>query len=151
MVPHVKPQNVAEHSFHVLWIYFWLYEKYAFNTPSFFDAMRVLAHDADEAMTGDHPSPTKGLPDTSEAMQNKCWVKIADCLEMDVFLREEKALGNSAIDDIQKDNSYRAQCWVDKLKTFGCTVPKFDKLADTLWDEIKINKHVGLRGVEYAR
>lgn len=152
VVPTLRSQNVAEHSFHTLWIYAWLYDRYQFNAPSFYDALRVLAHDADEAISGDAPGPSKGPPNTEGASADKAWMKVADYLEAGLFLLEEQALGNTCLDPILDDLKWRGGLWVEHLSSFGWFVgvdghKHFEVMLDDLWSEVSIHDHPGLRGL----
>lgn len=146
IVPTVYKQNVAEHTFHVLWIYLWLHNRFAVSKNDFYALCRIIEHDADEAMTGDGPSPSKPFPDASDADAERCWIKIADYLEAYLFIREDAALGNSTMNAICIDVCNRGQVFVERLRAFGWGVPDFTKLASDLWGEVDVKKHPGMRG-----
>lgn len=150
VVATIREQNVAEHSFHVLWIHAWLAEKFRFTVGSYYDALRILTHDDDEAVSGDAPSPSKGFASTESADAAKCWLKVADCLEAALFMREEAALGNSTTAPIEHDAIYRGQLWVERLRSFGWQIDGgFERVLNQLWDEVDTSKHPMMKGIKY--
>lgn len=96
VVPTIHKQNVAEHSFHVSVLALWLVSLHARGDDGNFKLDVLLAamqHDADEARSGDAPSPYKDTPlDTED--QVEIVVKCADKLEALLFIEEERRLGN---------------------------------------------------------
>lgn len=114
VIPTLRKQSVAEHSFHVLWLFQWVANKLEIETNlSFEDALLVLFHDWDESETGDIPGPNKGRPSTDHCDQFKCVLKIADCLEAWLFIAEDQAMGNSTLSDIRRDVEYKGQVWLE--------------------------------------
>lgn len=110
--PTHRTQNVAEHSFGVCALTLWVL---ALHEQKNDDAFRCLClthavtHDADEAVTGDAPSPTKdGRRKKAAALaQHEIVVKVADILEACVFMQEEILMGNHVyanplMQDLQK-------------------------------------------------
>lgn len=103
VVPTIRQQSVAEHSFHVTRIAQWLTQFHAEGGDvGFYSTIMKLAliHDDEEAKTGDYPSTTK-VPRMPSDQVNLV-VKIADKLEALVFLAEEEAMGNSRVKDIME-------------------------------------------------
>jgi hypothetical protein len=109
--------------------------------------MRIAAHDDEEAIEGDAPGPSKGMPDASNADQEKCWLKIADYLEACMTIREDAALGNSTLSGIFTDACNRGQIFVERLREFGVDVHSFSAIEAFLWRKVDIHKHPGMRGV----
>ncbi|MBU6232146.1 HD domain-containing protein [Patescibacteria group bacterium] len=109
----LKPQDVAQHSYGVAWLCWWLTEGAA-SAPL---VLHALAHDAAEHGLGDIPSPTKRelgirqqvdaaeahlmalhgivLPDLS-AFENKV-LKLADALDGVLHCTHELELGNQTL------------------------------------------------------
>jgi len=104
----------------------------------------ALVHDADEAVTGDLPTPTKPM-NTDNATLDKCVLKIADCLEAALFLSEELSMGNSSIADILDDVISRGSMWTKKMSTM-CNDPDitFMVLFDELMQITNPSYHPGM-------
>lgn len=114
VVPTIRPQNVAEHSFHVASLALWLGPRHAAvaqGSISMGDVLTAaLCHDEFESVSGDIPSPVKKLVCTlpleekisafSATGEIKRIIKICDLLEALVFLKEETHMGNCRIDEI---------------------------------------------------
>lgn len=114
VVPTIQTQSVAEHSFHVAWIYMWLVDKFELD----YDYRRlahVLLHDHDEATGGDIPAPNKGEPDYASADEFRCWLKLADILETSLFIYEEQQLGNTRLEEVLSHNRFRGEQWTKRL------------------------------------
>lgn len=97
VVPVLRRQSVAEHSFHVSTLALWLVRMHARADDGKFEleVLRyALTHDVAEASTGDAPSPSKPKPEPSDEDQVKVVVKCADLLESMLFMYEESLLGN---------------------------------------------------------
>jgi len=99
VVPTIRHQNVAEHCFHVGALANWLMKRHArFDDPYFRGLVLTacLEHDLDEAVTGDHPGPTKdGTRKKPEELTDvEIVVKTADKLEAVLFCLEETQMGN---------------------------------------------------------
>lgn len=97
VVPTIHKQNVAEHSFHVSVLALWLVSMHARGGEGNFKLdvlLTAMQHDADEARSGDAPSPYKDTPFDTED-QIEIVVKCADKLEALLFIEEEKMLGNT--------------------------------------------------------
>lgn len=105
IVPTIKTQSVAEHTFNVMWIANWLTQFTAGVDPHklLFDCM---VHDADEAFSGDTPSTHKPRPtdkDIASMSRRKIVLKVADGLEALVFLAAEEQFGNKRIESVMLD------------------------------------------------
>lgn len=129
VVPVLRRQSVAEHSFHVVYMARIVAEHHALLCSGNYRAQLLdyaIDHDRIESMTGDKPSPYKRwlklvnpgvvleppedfAPDVSAMMMKaiKQVVKIADFLEALIFLEEEVALGNKRLFAV------RADVWVN--------------------------------------
>jgi 5'-deoxynucleotidase YfbR-like HD superfamily hydrolase len=100
VTPMIRRQNVAEHSHMVAVIARWLLDKH--HALGRDQGIRIsvleyaLDHDQREAVTGDVPSPTKRDPNLNWATVNpvQIIVKVADLLEMMLFIQEEQLMGN---------------------------------------------------------
>lgn len=125
VLPTIRTQSVAEHSFHVAHIALWLLEKLpgvdAEPFPAAFERTLLyyaLIHDETEAITGDIPSPGGGnhaLPGKSKEYEKTFGLgtatldedqfdlviydilKLADLLEAWLFIKEEQSLGNDTL------------------------------------------------------
>ena len=100
VLPTIRRQNTAEHSFHVAITVQWLLTQHARGTANQEFAMRcinaALWHDIEEAAEGDSPGPTKGPKDYSTYSEESLVVKLADLIESYWFLCEEEDMGNNA-------------------------------------------------------
>ena len=121
VIPTLKSQNVAEHSYNVACLALWLARHHVKYCDGSADAALVYAaiiHDEAEALTGDIPSPARHstLPGKSDAYEAQnglgvrafapdvqTIVKMADMFEALWFVREEQAFGNTTLDPISKD------------------------------------------------
>lgn len=100
VIPTLRRQNVAEHTFHVMVICDWLLKFHRDVTPEFsLEVMReALGHDRDEAITGDISAGSKPIPDAAKVATKsdaEIVLKVADYLECIAFLNEEIRLGNT--------------------------------------------------------
>ena len=104
VVRTIQSQNVAEHSFHVIWIALWVAARLPDPHSQLIDehqlVMHAMLHDNDEAITGDIPSPSKECHIKKNTPLLNTIVKIADTLEASLFLHEEMALGNTTVGPI---------------------------------------------------
>lgn len=107
VVPVLHKQSVAEHSFHVIVLCRWLLPLHARSGQGNFELevlRRAIEHDADEAKSGDIPSPYKTRDETAEQSQVDAVVKCADKLEALLYVMEEIKLGNSlSMDELYED------------------------------------------------
>lgn len=125
VMPTLQSQSVAEHTFHVIVLCRWLVSQHAEKDTGNFelDVLRLaLEHDADEAKSGDIPTPHKhGTPDEQQARltdenvqglshlemsQAEVVVKCADKLEAILFVHQEMLMGNNygtrqLLDDVE--------------------------------------------------
>lgn len=89
----VKSQSVSDHAYRVAritqWILRHLVEQYgvSFSQTSADIIVAALAHDDDEALTGDIPTTTKPPSDVGEWPIEKVVIKLADVLEAYIFIR----------------------------------------------------------------
>lgn len=103
VMPTIRNQSVAEHSYHVTQIAVWLMTMHVSQSHGSQFPIRLLDvvnlalnHDNYEAVTGDAPSPSKpgAGANPKEADQTHVIVKVADILEAIAFIWEEERLGN---------------------------------------------------------
>jgi hypothetical protein len=109
VVPVLRRQSVAEHSFHVSTLALWLVRLHARRDDGKFEleVLRyALTHDIGEASTGDAPSPSKPKSKASHEDQVKVLVKCADLIESIMFMHEESLLGNRMGMDYIVDRVY---------------------------------------------
>lgn len=119
IVPVLRKQNVAEHSFHVAWITMILTSRHA-RRQNLNEALAyAITHDVNESITGDIPSNFKRhMKQEVEAVEDehfggevyscpngdvKTVVKCADYIEALLYLEEECAMGNTRLNDVIKD------------------------------------------------
>jgi hypothetical protein len=109
VVPVLRRQSVAEHSFHVTALAVWLVTLHGRGSEGKFvlEVMQyAMTHDITEAGEGDAPSPSKPKAEASAEDQVKVVVKCADILEALMFAYEEKMLGNQMGMDVIMDHLY---------------------------------------------
>ena len=99
----IKDRNVAEHSFHVTWIYIWLCDYYG-RSPSVNDLLSTLCHDEDEAITGDIPHTAKEHKEVSAP--HDMLLRAADMIEFILTCDEENRMGNGYMLD-PRDSAYQ--------------------------------------------
>ena len=114
IVPHTFKQNVAEHSFGVLWIWLWLVQRYP-RDITVEDVIRVIVHDSDEAKTGDMPSSAKAHVAPEAMSMHELWLKLADLLEARLFLLSEIRVGNGYVSEAMDFNSKLGMVVVNNL------------------------------------
>ena len=146
VVPTIKQQSVAEHTFHVVWICRWLHTK--LNSAHLDLATLLLItidHDSEEATTGDTPSPSKPLDIHEVYGKEKCVLKIADILEAMLFVREEVELGNRSMGPILINLTESGGVWVDRARQVGLLkTPSIEALFDHLWSKVRPDLHPAL-------
>lgn len=148
VAPTIRHQNVAEHSFHVACICDVLLSYHALGTDTEFrlDVLRhAMYHDADEAYTGDGPSPSKdSTRKPAEHMTpREIVVKVADCIEAYLFCDEEQAMGNRTMHSVQMDVFQRGEkywaffMWDENIGTrWGLATVLSEVLSET-----KLHRH----------
>lgn len=96
VVPTLRQQNVATHSYYVTCIALMLlhYHKMGSNKDFCLSVLKLsLTHDILEAAEGDSPSPSKKASMTRD--QVYVVMKVADILEAYMFVQEEIGMGNA--------------------------------------------------------
>lgn len=149
VIPMLRQQSVADHSFQVASLCLWLMESHKNGRDPEF-RLRVLTHaiqhDQDEGITGDHPSMSKGNghPPT-EVDQVKVLVKCADLLEALIWAKEEMRLGNSMVEKVVTWTGAKFEKW---WFLFQWEVPKQYKLQS--WEVLNLAAaHVMIPGYEH--
>lgn len=105
IVPTIRKQSVAEHSFQVAAITLVLLGLHKKGQEGAFRLVvleKALRHDMSEAATGDEPSPSKEPKDYGSFNQIDITVKMADLIEAILFVEDERMLGNRAMDLIHE-------------------------------------------------
>lgn len=118
VIPTIKDQNVATHSYYVACFAMFLLENHPRGNDGAFCLevlRRSLTHDVKEAAEGDAPSPSKKQYMIND--QPYVVMKVADIMEAYVFILEERGMGNIAgtvgiLDDLQM----RLEPWVEALE-----------------------------------
>lgn len=105
VLPTVKSQNVAEHSFQVAQTVRWLlgFHIDGCKDPGFQMACinAALDHDLEEAAEGDAPSPQRPKANPEQAGQKTVVIKCADILEALAFIQDERLMGNQhGVDEV---------------------------------------------------
>lgn len=122
IVPRLRPQSVAEHSYFVAMYTDALCVALDLDPASRGEALRyALQHDVDEGFTGDLPSPMKehvrGLsvlsdtvrghilgvvPEANPTSRARAIVRCADLLDAVLWLVEEESLGNRKVEALRQ-------------------------------------------------
>jgi len=113
VIPTIRRQSVADHSFHVIWIATWLAQKTNQYDNSLASEILLhgITHDKSESYTGDIPSPAKRsgrvtevlpfpLHLISELAEEVCGV--ADIVEAVISCNEEIGMGNAAMAPVKE-------------------------------------------------
>lgn len=149
VVQTIQEESVAEHSYKVSCYSLAFGRSLRFNAAKLGHLMAMaLAHDLEEAITGDIPSPVefdkRKYRNQANNIDGNWWkinqlpdgvkkelgavVKLADLLDMYLFLRREIHLGNSSVTDLS--NSLKAKLLTQKTKIDGTRA--FDRVFDDL-------------------
>ena len=136
IVPTIRDQTVADHTFHCLWIAQWLRVAYGCRTDLRTLLFYTLTHDMEEAVTGDVPSP----PEHKETSDWKAaWIRLIDRLEEHLFLHEEIELGNAYAARILDSNRKKGQAAIDRLNYLGIwkteDSPPYSKVSARLFKD----------------
>ena len=109
----LQKQSVAEHCYRVACIAGHLAKRVeAIDDKFLVDVYEAsLWHDIDEAFTGDVPTPSKKRKPPEELGVTDEVVKGADLIEALLFLKEERTLGNTGLDKIEKQLTEKLHCW----------------------------------------
>lgn len=148
VIPTIRKQNVAEHSFHVVVIADQLLKMHQMGGVHNFDVsvlQSALYHDEDESITGDHPSPSKDgtRRSPSTLTQAEIIVKVADKIEAVLFCSEELTMGNTSIKEIKEDAIVRGKRYWE-LFAYNDVVgtrPEFEDLCGVIAEGTTILKH----------
>ena len=148
VVPMVRRQNVAEHSYHVAMLCNALLDHHErCDDVSFRHSVLVgaLDHDCEEARSGDHPSPSKDgtRPKASDLCEIDIVIKVADKIEAALYCHEDMELGNKAVSRIMDDAIKRGESyweffkWQERLGS----KPSFECLVRDLGQACSLNRH----------
>lgn len=146
IVPTIRDQNVAEHSFHVTWLTVvvadWI------GVPITADLLLdALIHDHEEAITGDTPSTSK-KQHAEDAPLEKCIIKVADCLEAWLYMEEERQMGNTCVRKISYDIEDKAEEWVQRINQLSDGHFHFSTLSENVQRLTRLNKHPAMRNAK---
>lgn len=159
VIPTIRDQNVAEHSFHVCSLALWLADRSAPVARGSTSREQImyasLFHDESESMTGDIAAPAKKWMDKQqfvnlskrlgtqeyEDYDIKRIIKMADLLEAYLFLHEEIAMGNNAVWSIMNDVSDNLVAAWDEFEYEGKEKPHAIELIQELLICLNASKH----------
>lgn len=155
IVPVIRKQSVAEHSFGVAVISLWLMgiSRQACDRAEVIEC--AITHDMKESVTGDVPSTfkrhIKGAVDQFESrMPSACYseltkviVKLADYLEALAYINEEKHFGNTTLSLIEADMLPLFDKAYEKFEVIGGS-PDPRTFLGTFLDLVSPHKHPGL-------
>lgn len=164
VIPVLRRQSVAEHSFHVATVALWLAGRSSAVVRGEVDRSDLLTaaltHDSSEAVCGDLPTPSKrhlepNLTNLEETLGVKKWpenvrniVKCADMLEAIMFLREEELMGNKRIDAVLAQILDRFDHQWAKFEWHGDDKPVPSRMVNSAFDTflggIYGNRHPGM-------
>ena len=162
IVNTIKQQSVAEHTHNVASIARWLLEFYELSNIELADVLiYALDHDTAESVTGDVPATAKRagyvientIGRTAAASNSaKELVKLADHLEAKWFIRREMALGNTTLNDIDRDidggiiKTFEDYPWL--TTGFGnAGTPPVVQLLTKFFRAVDFNIHPGLEAI----
>ena len=113
----IRDTNVAEHTFHVMWIYVWLCARcsYPVSTTEF---ISVLNHDENEAFTGDIPASQKSWREPESTFD--AILQVADKMEFILYCDEERQMGNTTLREARAHSWNKAhRTWEWLWKNWG--------------------------------
>lgn len=161
VVPTIRDQKTAEHSFQVAVVVRWLYltQIAGLKTSDFLNHLMVAAidHDDTEAVSGDVASPFKRVHGQSVKAWEKTMspnhppltalcLKMADLIDAYMFVVEEEAMGNGRIKAIRIDiEEIVIKLWHDHKDQFLATDP-YDLLAHAR-QAFDVTVHPGLESL----
>lgn len=167
VIPTIRSQSVAEHSYYVAVIALRLRHFHAAADRGGIDAAELmhaaLCHDELEAFTGDIASPAKRWMDSNEVAHQEyetgCYVpgydavgsilKLADLIEAYVFLMEEWDLGNKSVGEVAEDVSRKIQShWEAMHKSWAGNALDAVTLAWSFYTQTRISDHPSVSQVE---
>lgn len=144
VIPTIRHQNVAEHSFRVAVIaksMAYKHENCIYRGFTHAVVSEALVHDGEEHKTGDSPSPSKKKKDPSAMTDVQIVVKVADILEALLFVHEEMQMGNKSIEPLVDDLVERGTPYWDHFKWRMSDKPTFAQLALQLVEDCALCKH----------
>lgn len=148
VLPVVRRQNVAEHSYHVTCIADMLLDYHIHRQSQSFrlEVLRgCLYHDKDEAVSGDAPGPSKDKvrrdPSTLTDAENV--IKVADMVEAALFCREEMAMGNATMQPVYIDALKRGEKYWERFRwePVKGPMPVYFDLLDRMAEKTSLNFH----------
>lgn len=165
IVPKIKQQTVAEHSYGVMSLVLWMFEEARGNGTSVsvdFEIETIkhaIKHDQYEAVTGDTPSTAKQQgavalrePDTGPV---PTWaiklVHLADITEALLFCRDEIDMGNKTMQPVYEElysrvmHEYQSNPWAAWLGL------SFTEYVTTVTHVTRPSSHPGMLEVYYEK
>lgn len=119
VVPVIRRQYVAEHSYNVAMLAWWIADE--LKIPPHKVIEKALMHDTGEAITGDLPSPVKGRGDVLGSTLEEAIVKLADYMDAYLYTSEEEQLGNTCLQSVCGYNWAKCDVWFNRVKSFMVT------------------------------
>ena len=124
VIPTHQNQSVAEHSFNCVALLMWtadlLHVRFLLDKEMI---VAALIHDAEEAVTGDIPSPVKASVarnDESKELESitarTVMLNLVDAMEAYVFMLHEQSLGNTSIAWVAQDTQARVINYFEQFK-----------------------------------
>lgn len=141
IAPTFREQSVAEHTFRVMAIAFYIYQRLSSDYSGLglpiWTIRAWMDHDLEEVYTGDCPGPdkdkkgTSGLKDLSAITEMQCLLKVADSIETGTFW---VLWGNPAAWNHKYANAPRRD--LDKIQHYGAKIPGLTEVAMEAWNAI---------------
>lgn len=142
IAPTFRDQSVAEHTFRVMVIAYYLADRvywpdHAADYADYMLMMAVMDHDLDEVYTGDLPGPdkdkkgTSGLRDLTLMTPIECLIKVADSIETGTFWVQ---WGNGAAWNHRYANAPQRD--LDKISHYGSKIPGLTEVAMEVWKNV---------------